>query len=53
MFDSKSINILLIYNEHNYNINLILNKKEQYEFLYNIFQKKFETFRNYIQKNLR
>ena len=52
MFDSKSTNMLFIYNEHKHNIDLISNKTSLYEFLYNIFQEKFETFRKYIQKNL-
>ena len=53
IFDSKSTNMLFIYNEHDHNIDLILNKKISYEFLYNIFQKKSKTLRNYIQKKLR
>ena len=48
MFDSKSTNMLSTYDEHNHDIDLMSNKKISYEFLYNMFRKKFETFRNYI-----
>ena len=52
MFDSKSTNMLTTYDEHDHDIDLMSNKKNSYEFLYNMFQKKFEALRNYIQKNL-
>ena len=52
MFDSKSTSMLITHDEHNHDIDLMLNKTSSYEFLYNMFQKKFKTFREYIQKNL-
>ena len=51
MFDLKSTNMLLTHDEHDHDIDLMSNKTSSYEFLYNMSQKKFETLREWIQKN--
>ena len=52
VFNAKSTFILLSHDEHDHVIDLMLNKNSFYEFLYNMFQKKFETLRKYIRDNL-
>ena len=43
--------MFLLYNNHNHVINIILNKKLLYKFLYNIFNKKLKILKNYFDKN--
>ena len=41
-----------MYDDHDYVIDIILNQKFLYEFLYNIFNKKLKIFKNYFNENL-
>ena len=51
IFDFKLINMLFTYDEHNHNIDLILNKTFSYEFLYNMFKKNKKRFKVIFKKN--
>ena len=50
-FDSKNAEIFFIYEDKNYVIDLIFNKKSLYNLFYTLF-KKLQVLRNYLLKNL-
>ena len=46
---SKKIDIFVSNIDYNYTIDLEFNKKLLYKFIYNLFEKKFQIFRKYIE----
>ena len=51
-FDSKNAEILFTHKNENHVIDLKLNKKSSYNFLYALSEKKFQILQNYLLKNL-
>ena len=50
-FDSKNAEMLFTYKDKNYVIDLKLDKKSSYDFLYALSKKEFQILRNYLLKN--
>ena len=52
IFSFETTSTFSSYNDHDHVIDIILNKKFLYKFLYNIFNKKLKILKNYFDENL-